>query len=259
VPVLEISDGKGQLMPVAWAWSVLTATMAYPDHEAKRDELAAVLTAEVLTKYGGADDLMRFGPLLVPILWKAPGSKEAYRLAMRRMRSARYASEMLTMWLQMAIHHAECEPNLSKVMHVLLASVAREDGTSWVVSSVTKRALWESWSRFRCVAHLHFPGQMMPSAEEPAKAGQTRKEEGAVVTTEPLSTDLLLDHLAQAELLRRTAEERRMLKPAEMWRSPPDLALPSIQLAVEPLLPWQVECLESYVPEFSRDADDPSL
>ena len=223
MPVLEISDGHGNLAPLAHE-KVLAAMVHPQDIDCYAQYLAwSIVNAFAKEpKDGQPAGVARIPREVLAAVLLSPSFKDVSELAKREIESAHIVGEMLEIILSCRYHHPEYPPSISKardVMSALRRTRARADADPSVSHSVS--FLKEQWRKFKPVAHLWAAHNLIES-QKLREAIWGLEDERA-----------LLLFLGVAERLRRQAEEivphgrsEPILIPAEMWTVPTDLNIP---------------------------------
>jgi hypothetical protein len=233
MPVLPIVDSDGKLLPAAQ--EIVLAVTTYPTDPKKQEEfLASALVDGLLRLENSAPALAELAatlPWLIPALYRSPTPDEVIEAAVQADASAWAAGEILLTMLTAAKHHPRL--NVGPKMAVEVISGYQEEAGLVAASEST---LWNSWRRFKTVAHFHAVRQLWMLNYEPP-------------TPEPFITwrmGNLTGYLAWSEHIRNDAVSRRFLPFEDTWRTPDSLQLPPVEIELGPLLPELFEAFKNY-------------
>lgn len=239
MPELPLIDSDGKLLP--YAPFVLLAYTTYPYDELKFEELlASGLVQHVLSEEDASEDdrnaalldLTAGNPWIIPALHRGPAPKEILEAAMQSDASAWAAGEILLTMLCVSSFHPEI-PLTVKMTVECISEFQRETGQV----AASESTLWNSWGRFKSVAHFHAVRQGWMAADD------VPPEPEYFVAWRMVEFDT---YLACAEHYRKLAVSKRLVKFKEFWRVPDNLQLPPAAIELGPLLPELLEIFLRY-------------
>ncbi len=233
MPNLPILGSDGKLVPIA---PVLTlAVMTYPDEKAAREEFAASVLVGLIESPENKD-LSSLG-FLVPVLRTAPTPKVLAGNVQRAAKSSWVATTVLSLMLSAAHHHSKVKRHAKRFFYVIDELIA---------GPPTDRTFQQAWKTFRSVAHLDLAVSALASAHGVPTA--TAKDIAAFDVFAFVSKHFQ-EYLTYAESIRRAVEKHRLVASKELWRVPPALELPEIDLRYPPLPESVLTALASYQPD----------
>jgi hypothetical protein len=237
-PILEITDGRGNLIPMAS--HVVLATMFYPDDNDKRQHYLETMHAKVLLEAGVPLSKMR--------------KNFAARLAEEFESSADSAAGSgygvtvagdLLLFIINASPHSPKDASLERAVRVWSEDQALGKTVDGHSVAASRRSIISAWSKFKPVAHL---------------CAAWRLSQHEAPTSNPAVPEELANFLAFSETLRllgeghhppagRTGSKPHLdstLDPETTWRTPSDLALPQVTLGIPPLTEYATGILKRY-------------
>jgi hypothetical protein len=238
--VLEITDGRGGLLPDAWPR--ILSVLLYPEDQQACSDLHASIVSRALVEEGYQDQELKRHARLYGKRWDK---------ALPRYALALTAGELLLLVLNLAAHSPP-EATLRRAMH--LYQCDRRGGRTYEgkLISVSSRLLWAAWGGFRNVAHLVAAWTLVQPPNESGLA--------AGLCVELPDVPQLL---ANAELLcvmgavhhppigraRAVPGPNPLLDPDRTWRPPADLVLPKVKIAIPELTDFARQELNKYQKE----------
>lgn len=244
MPALDILDEDGKLSAI-FAGPQVLAVSFYPDDEAKREEMLAVFAAELMLVAPEADRKLELLAPFIPALVRALPPPQIWHQASRHGGNSWMAGEILLFLLSSTIHHPELQVTPTKAIHSLAGLMRGAPTFGGDPVSVGIRRFWQSWSRFKSVAHFHAVRQILwQHATDAAVALQKMAD---------LTAERLVEYLALARALSAEAFKYGILVPSETWTIPDSLELPPAQIGSPPLPEVALAALAAYQPEHSRE------
>jgi hypothetical protein len=227
MPELPIVDSEGKLLP--YAPFIVLAYTIYPDGDDKFEELLASGMVHDVIRESPEDDhseellqLATNNPWLIPALFRGPTPERILKDANQADASAWAAGEILLMMLCASTFHPEIDLTLKMTIEVI-SEFQREGGRV----AASESTLWNSWSKFKSVAHFHAVRQAWASSVD-------RPSYEHFIAWRIESFD---EYLACAENYRKHAVAKRFVAYDESWRAPSSLLLPPANLELGPLTP----------------------
>jgi len=228
-PVLEITDGNGQLL-----WDApfrLLATMLHPEDPEKRRQYFEVLLASAVLE-ARSEDVPR------ELIVQASNRMRLADAILKRAHASAYGAAVTGDLLLTVITAALYSPRDASLERAIRAwgedQVRGKTGTGGRVAA-SPSAIKAAWSRFKSVAHL-------------CAAFRLSTDLGEASPIVPVDKDRLPNFLATSEALRILGEEHHppsgrtgskpaydsTLDPQLTWQVPSDLVLPTITLSIPP-------------------------
>jgi hypothetical protein len=238
-PILEITDGKGKLLPSAPF--IVLATMFHADNPQQRRQFLETLSAKVLIEIGA--------PIPQEQANQAAATAAEIDSVIDRASYAGYGMAVSGDLLLFIINAALYSPNdasLARTIRVWCEDHALGRTHEGRAVAASPRSVKAAWSRFKPVAHL---------------CGAWRLSQiDRILEWNPTDPEKLLNFLAIAEGLREFGEAHHppsgrtgsqpsrtsTLDPETTWKVPPDLALPSRVFFVPPLTEYAQGVLRNY-------------
>ena len=249
MPILEITDGHGNLLPMAEI--ELTAASAYPREPEKRFELSEILLCRLVVEGredleatdGPKAELEHYVQMLEVLMATSVGPSAVISNGLRRLISAHVAGVLLETHLA-----ARACTDRPIPLEVLVQDLSEYYAGPWFPEPVpsSESMLSKAWARYRSASHLH------------AMHGWVNYYFDVELINLPAwrYPDFYRCLLSFAEHRRRQAEGLGILNPEETWQAPPDYALLELDLGLaDELDPDRfLETVEPLPPRARRDA-----
>ena len=234
-PILEITDGKGNLLSDAF-FTVL-ATMFHPDNPEQRRRFLEAPSAIAQIEIGA------------PILWKSIPAAAECESVLDQASDAGYGMTVsgdLLLFIMSAARHSPKDASVARAIWVWCEDQARGKTHEGRAVAASPRSLKAAWSRFKPVAHLCGAWRNFTTEQ--------------IVALDLTNLQTLLNFLALAEALRGFGESHHppsgraggkshvssTLDPMTTWRTPTDLRLSSLTLDPAPLTEFARKVLRNY-------------
>src|SRR6202030_1775789 len=92
---------------------------------------------------------------LIPILYAAPTPEQVIERGIRHARNSWAASQILLLMLEASVRHPELDVTPTKMVEVLPDILKGKKTLGGLPAPTSESTLWDGWSRFKSVAHLH--------------------------------------------------------------------------------------------------------
>ena len=263
-PELDISDGKGNLDPMAML--KILAVMVHPDSEQHRQEVLSKAQAWMISEYlprwlaeeGRNESFIkenwglfleqlheRLGWLSSDVfgaLVSAPSAEDTIARMGSNMFGGAVTGDMLLYMLRCAEHHPK-HLSVRKAAYAMARTLLGSTDRAGNPVNYGLSTVKNSWGKYRSVAHLWAAYRLWQAEDQPSEFS-------------PVDPEGVVGFLAISEELRRRGQacfarsqklkHGPILDPSITWRPPFDLALPSATLDNSPLPEETLDWLEEY-------------
>jgi hypothetical protein len=237
MPELPIVDSEGKLL--SFAPILLQAYAVYPDGGDEFEELlASGIVSEVLLEESPSEDpiplllkIVTKNPWIIPALHRGPTPEKILKDALQADIAAWGAGEILLTMLSVS----KLYPDLGVHLRMTIEVISEFQKKSKRATS--ESTLWNSWMRFKSVAHFHAVRQGWMAApdlpQDPEYFAAWKLGDFA-------------NYLACAENYRKLAISGRFLKYKDAWRTPASLVLPAPDIGLGEPTPELLEIFLRY-------------
>jgi hypothetical protein len=237
-PVLDITDGRGNLLPDA-IFRVL-ATMFHPQDPEERSRCIETLAIRARFEAGGS---LSPNPSAV-----SDAIGEQAERAMQRLAEGAYgasvAGDLLLLILNAAAHSPK-DASLARAMRVWCQDQARGRTHRGAAVAASERSLRVAWIRHKPVAHFCAAWQLHRDFGEDSKIDPLRNLPNFLAVAEALRIQGELHHPPTGRTGSK-AGKFTTLDPRQTWHLPSDLKLPDIYLKIPPLTEFVVKVFREY-------------
>ena len=231
MPILKVCTSPGHLAAAPLPSAAVSATMLFPNDEARRERFYAVEAVAFCKQMGRPTEIP--WPV-VSALHDAVMEKSFCKAAEKAQRSGETAGLLYRVFLQCMIHHASFasfNAALAATGRLIERYKRRKTEPSDRPSSPS--VLKQFWSSHKSTAHLWTAARLDQ---------ENRDQQGWVDWR--INNDGLTRMLAMSEYLRTLGENYfahgqkvPVLDPSETWRPPEELTLPEFSVLIPPLEP----------------------
>ena len=251
MPKIDLLVGEDGSLS-GFASMYLHALSCYPEakDEDKRARFMIALAAQISVKSAIAmgEDTLVLPTSWLDVLLDSPPTDKIFSAAATAAGNSWIAGEVILFMVDAAIHHPELEVTPTKALWALQRILKGEETFGGGTVSVGERTVWAAWSRFKSVAHFHAVRQIWLQ-------DKTRENRGDPKEFVGMQHERVLEYLALAEVIRKEATQRNLIRHSETWWPPDSLDLPPAEINFPPLPQPALEVLAQYRPEYAKGAD----